>query len=163
MSADGVIAKSANQNAFEWTSPEDKRHFLDLSKKIGAVLMGGSTFRASGRTNYPGRKGFVLTNHPQNYQIGENMFFVNGTAQEVIKQIAAQGIKQVALIGGAKTNQLFLQSGLVDEIYLTIEPLIFGQGLHLSDLQDLQIKLELQQYSKLNQTGTVLLHYLVKK
>jgi len=161
-SVDGVIARDANQNAFEWTSQEDKQHFQILSKKIGVVLMGGNTFKASGRKNYKDRYGYVLTNHPENYELGENMETIAGTPQSVAAQLRAKGHDQVALIGGAEVNRQFLLAELVDEVYLTIEPKIFGKGLHLFDDQELDVRLKLISSRVLNENGTLLLHYRVE-
>lgn len=163
MSMDGVIAKDADHHAFLWTSPEDKKHFVKLSKKIGAVLMGGNTYKASGVKNYKDRKGFVLTNHPQKYDLGEDMFVVNGSPEDVYRQIEQLGVKNLALIGGAQANLLFLKANLVDDIYLTIEPKIFGKGIHIADLEDLDVKLKLESIEKLNNQGTLLLHYSILK
>jgi len=160
-SLDGVIAKDSNHNAFEWTSPEDKKHFQSLSKEIGVVVMGGNTFKASGRKNYPGRIAYVLTRNPENYEMGEDVYALAGTPQSIASELRGKGHEQVALIGGAQVNRDFLLAGLVDEIYLTIEPIIFGKGLHLFDEEDLNIKLELLESKNLNDSGTILLHYKV--
>lgn len=161
-SIDGVIAKNENHNAFEWTSPEDKKHFQELSRKIGVVLMGANTFKASGRKNYPGRQAYVLTSHPEKFEFGENVESLSGTPQSVAAHLRSQGHRQVALIGGAQVNRDFLLAGLVDEIYLTVEPLVFGKGLHIFDDQDLDLRLKLLDNKKLNTQGTLLLHYQVE-
>lgn len=160
-SLDGVIAKDSNHNAFEWTSAEDKKHFQSLSKEIGVVVMGGNTFKASGRSNYPGRIAYVLTNNPKNYDMGEDVYPLSGTPQSVAAQLREKCHKHVALIGGAQVNRDFLLAGLVDDIYLTVEPLIFGKGLHLFDDEDLNIKLSLLESKRLNDNGTIILHYEV--
>lgn len=160
-SVDGVIARDENHNAFEWTSPEDKKHFQSLSKEIGVILMGGNTFKASGRKNYKDRYGYILTNHPENYEFGENMETISGTPQSVAAQLREKGHEEIALIGGAQVNKEFLIAGLVDEIYLTVEPIIFGKGLHLLGEEELELRLELLESKKMNETGTLLLHYKV--
>lgn len=161
-SVDGVIARNENHNAFEWTSPEDKKHFKELSKKIGVVLMGGNTFRASGRRNYPGRIAYLLTRKPDKYEFGDDVFPVSGTPQAVAAHLRSQGHEEVALIGGAQVNRGFLLAGLVDEIYLTVEPVVFGRGLHIFDDQDLELSLTLLDHKQLNEKGTLLLHYKVE-
>lgn len=160
-SLDGVIAKNKDHNAFTWTSKEDKAHFLEKTKEIGVVVMGGNTFQASGRSNYPGRVAYVLTYNPENYEMGENVFALSGTPQSVASELRGKGHEHVALIGGAQVNRDFLSAGLVDDIYLTIEPIMFGSGLHLLDDQDLKINLKLLESKKLNENGTILLHYEV--
>jgi dihydrofolate reductase len=159
---DGVIAKSSDHNAFEWTSKEDKDHFMKTSKELGVLLLGGNTFKASGRKTYPGRVAYVLTNNPDKYDFGENVFPVAGTPQAVAAHLRSEGHQNVALIGGASVNRDFLKAGLIDEMYITVEPLIFGKGLHIFDDDDVEIKLELLEMSKLNENGTILLHYRVK-
>ena len=159
---DGVIAKSSDHNAFEWTSKEDKEHFMKTSKSIGVLLLGGNTFKASGRKTYQGRVAYVLTNNPQNYEFGENVYPVSGTPQAVAAHLRAEGHDDVALIGGASVNRDFLKAGLIDEMYITIEPQIFGKGLHIFDDDDVDIKLQLLEMIKLNDNGTILLHYKVK-
>lgn len=160
-SVDGVIARDEKHNAFEWTSAEDKKHFQKLSKKIGVVVMGGNTFKASGRKSYKDRYGYVLTNHPENYEIGENMETISGTPQSIAAQLREKGHEEIALIGGAQVNKDFLLAGLVDEIFLTVEPVVFGEGLHLLSQEEVNISLELLSSEKLNQKGTLLLHYKV--
>ena len=44
-----------------------------------------------------------------------------------------RGFKSAILGGGAKTNAHFLKAGLVDELLLTIEPKIFGNGISLCE------------------------------
>ncbi len=162
MTADGIIAKNANHNAFTWTSQEDKDHFQALSKEIGVVVMGGNTFKASGRKNYPGRIAYVLTNNPEQYEFGENVEALSGTPQAIAAELRNRGHEKVALIGGATVNRDFLRAGLIDEIFLTVEPLIFGQGLHLFEDDDLEIKLKLISSMKINEQGTLLLNYQIE-
>ena len=54
---------------------------------------------------------------------------------------------------------MFMEAGLIDTLYLTIEPVIFGSGIHLFN-KELDVKLQLQSMQKLNEQ-TVLLEYNV--
>jgi len=161
-SIDGVIAKNPNHNPFEWTSAEDKKHFQKLSKEIGVLLMGANTFKASGRKSYPGRITYFLTGSPQNYDFGENVYPISGTPQSIASHLREQGHESVALVGGAGVNRDFLTAGLVDEVYLTVEPLIFGKGIHIFDDLDIEISLRLLGHRVLNDRGTLLLHYKIE-
>ena len=163
MTVDGVIAKSADHNAFTWTSAEDKKHFVEISKKIGTVMMGGSTFKASGRTSYKERLGIVLTSDPSKYNIGENVITKKGEPEKIYQELVDMGLEHVALIGGARTNADFIKAGLVDDIYLSIEPKMFGKGLHIVDDFDLDFALTLISHKLLNKKGTLLLHYSIDK
>ena len=70
---------------------------------------------------------------------------------------------KVLLAGGARVYSSFIKEGLVDEIYLTVEPVIFGQGKPLLADGDSDVNLKLVSSKKLNKNGTLLLKYIVKK
>jgi len=52
---------------------------------------------------------------------------------------------------------------LVDELYLTIEPRIFGEGKNIVEGRLLNKFLRLIGIEKLNKTGTVVLKYKINK
>ena len=54
---------------------------------------------------------------------------------------------------------MFMQAGVVDKLYLSVEPVLFGQGLTLFN-KELSVKLELVSIRKLGEQ-TVLLEYNV--
>lgn len=162
-SLDGIIAKNTMHNSFEWTSKEDKAHFKSLTKDIGVLLMGGNTFKASGRKSYTDRVAYVLTNNPNKYEFGKNIYPISGSPESVVKHISKEGYSKVALVGGAQVNSEFLQAGLIDEIYLTIEPIVFGEGIHIFENLEQSANLTLISSRKLNLKGTLLLHYSVDK
>lgn len=56
----------------------------------------------------------------------------------------------------------FMKEGLINEIYLDVEPLIFGKGIKLFADSDFEYNLELLEVNKLNE-NTVQLHYKVIK
>lgn len=55
---------------------------------------------------------------------------------------------------------MFLKAGLVDTIYLTIEPIIFGKGINLFN-EDLHYFLKLVSSQTSESTGSLLLEYKV--
>ena len=71
------------------------------------------------------------------------------------------GYKKILLVGGATINGLFLKENLVDELYLTIEPKIFGSGKNIIEGQLLDSKLKLLNIQKINKEGTLLLKYIL--
>ena len=50
---------------------------------------------------------------------------------DLIQKLEKEGVKDVAICGGSTIYTMFLKSGLVNKIYLTIEPVIFGSGIKL--------------------------------
>ncbi len=135
---DGFIARHPDEPA-TWTSGADKKFFVARTKKAGVVVMGARTFATIGRA-LPGRLTIVYS-HSNNHHYPD----VEKTTKpptELLADLEARGFTEVAICGGASIYTLFMKSGLVDTIYLTIEPRFFGQGLHLfNEPLDCQLKL----------------------
>lgn len=73
-----------------------------------------------------------------------------------------KGFSETFLAGGGNVNSSFIKDGLIDEIYLDVEPIVFGKGIKLFSEEDFEYELELLEVNKLNE-NTVQLHYKVKK
>jgi dihydrofolate reductase len=78
---------------------------------------------------------FVLTHHerpPLAMKGGTEFIFVTGGIEDALERaVAAAGEKHVRLGGGVATIRQYLQAGLVDELHLTISPILLGSGEHL--------------------------------
>jgi dihydrofolate reductase len=139
ITADGFIARDAGHGA-DWTSVEDKRNFVRLTKAAGVMVMGSTTFDTIGRA-LPGRRNIVYTSRPKNYQI-EGVETTQEAPRDLIDRLGREGCEAVAIIGGAQIYDLFIKSGLVNELFLTVEPKLFGQGVNLiKSATDLELSL----------------------
>jgi dihydrofolate reductase len=156
MTADGKIAKDKTQFA-DWTSREDKKLFVELSKACGVVMMGENTFKT-----FPAplkeRLNVVFT-EDINKSETPGVKWVSGEPKPVLDELEKMGYTSVLLGGGSFLNSLFLEKKLISEIVLTIEPKIFGAGLSLFN-KDLDADLKLLEIRNLNE-NTVMLHYQV--
>ena len=78
---------------------------------------------------------FVLTNHPREsleLQGGTTFHFVtDGIGSALERARAAAGEKEVSLGGGASVAQQYLAAGLLDEIVVSIVPVLLGDGARL--------------------------------
>jgi dihydrofolate reductase len=78
---------------------------------------------------------FVLTHHartPLKMQGGTTFTFVTDGIESALRQARqAAGAKDIALAGGAKAAQQFLAKGLVDEMELSLVPILLGGGERL--------------------------------
>jgi len=127
---DGKIAKHKKHPA-NWTSKADKKIFVAETKKAGVIVMGKTTYETIGRP-LPGRLNIVMDFKPDKKKnIPDLLEFTNKAPKTIIADLKKRGFSQVILGGGATINGLFLKLGLVDELWLTIEPKIFGEGLSL--------------------------------
>lgn len=156
ITADGLIGRDANHLA-DWTPPGDKKHFVSVTKKAGVVVMGSKTFDTIGKP-LPGRKMIIYTSNPQKYT-NLDAETTDSSPQELITRLEAAGYKDVAICGGARIYDIFLQSGLVTDLYLTIAPLLFGTGVPLF-VNPTQTELRLVEHRMLSESAP-LLHYKV--
>lgn len=158
MTADGYIGRTSDHPA-DWTSADDKRLFVALTKEAGVMVMGSRTYATIGRA-LPGRRSIVYTSSPEKI-VAEGVETTSEEPAALLARLRREGAEGVAIIGGATIYGLFMRERLVDEIYLTIEPRLFGQGLSLFN-SNLDVRLTLKETRRLNQQ-TILLHYTIDK
>jgi dihydrofolate reductase len=109
--------------------------------------MGGRTYEMAGGdwTGYEFQvPTFVLThNPPRKPDPGLAFTFVTDGVESAIRQArAAAGEKDVLVVGGADAGQQQLRAGLVDELQISIMPVVLGGGLRLFEHIGKEIKLE---------------------
>ena len=157
MTADGKIARSSDHFP-DWTSKEDKRIFSEITKKHGVVIMGESTFKTFPRP-LPDRLNVVFTLE-KNPQKQENVKWVSGEPEKVLVELEKMGYESAILGGGANLNAQFLKKKLIDEIWLTIEPKIFGEGLGIFS-GDFDEDLKLLSVEKINEDSVVVKYKVI--
>jgi dihydrofolate reductase len=118
-------------------------------ENVGAVIMGRNMFGGGPgpwKADWKGWWGenppyhmpvFVLTHHPRDPlpMRGDTTFhfITDGIESAQSKAKLAAADKEVLLMGGANAIQQFLAAGLVDEVNLSIVPLMLGGGERLLD------------------------------
>jgi dihydrofolate reductase len=79
---------------------------------------------------------FVLTHHPRDpieMAGGTTFHFVDSFDEAMERAIEAAGEKTVSIPGGASAVRQGLQAGVVDELMLTVVPIVLGGGERLFD------------------------------
>lgn len=165
-SLDGKITMGDNPDVHAWTSAEDATFFQSMLKKATLVVMGRRTYEAMKPTmkHITGRLRIILSHTPEKYkneEIKNLLEFSNENPEQLVKRLSKLDYEEMLLVSGAEVTTEFLKSGLMDEIYLTLEPWIFGAGRPVVLQSVLNSKLELLSIKKLNSHGTLLLHYNV--
>nr|AIA11637.1 RibD C-terminal domain protein [uncultured bacterium] len=158
ITADGFIGRNSGHSA-DWTGGEDKKVFVRLTKEAGTIVMGSRTFATIGRA-LPGRRNIVYTTRPKEIT-AEGVETTKEAPADLLARLEKEGVKAVAICGGGAIYNLFMSEGLVDELYLTVVPLLFGQGVTLFN-GELDSKLDLTETTPLAD-GSLLLHYRVQK
>jgi dihydrofolate reductase len=155
LSADGFIAKN-KEHAAMWTGKEDKKRFVELTKRAGVIVMGSNTFATLPRPLK--ERVNIVYSRSKTFDGAE---VTQKSPIELLKELESRGFKEVAICGGAEIYTMFMESGLVDTLYLTIEPLLFGNGIKLFK-NEMDFKLTLVS-SVQTESGAFLLEYSANK
>jgi dihydrofolate reductase len=142
-SIDGYLTRHDEAGTSAWASAEDHRHFLEVLRSCDVSVMGGETFRASAASILANvaaaasgpitRRRVVWTRDPSKYAdvaVAGALEFTDQPLVAVIERLAADGHRRCAVVGGGQVYGALVAADLVDEISLTIEPVLFGAGVH---------------------------------
>ncbi|GLY04481.1 MULTISPECIES: dihydrofolate reductase family protein [Actinoplanes] len=128
-------------------TPDENKAEMDALVQADAYIMGRNMFspgRGEWDLSWRGWWGeeppyhgpvFVLTHHERDdlpMDGGTTFHFVTGGVEEAMSRAAeAAGDGRVDIAGGAATVNQFLAAGLVDELTLSITPVVLGEGERL--------------------------------
>lgn len=143
-SLDGFIAKSASDD-LSWGAKADKRWFSKVTREIGVVVVGRKTAELIGKP-LPGRLNVVMSR-----SLGK-------TPKQILQELDKKGFKQVAICGGASIYKLWLKEKLVDEVWVSLQPVIFGGGI--KPVEEVELNLELMGQEGIGE-GVVVVKYKV--
>ena len=166
-SANGKLTRGDDPDIYKWTSKEDHDFFFGEVKKAKLIVVGSATFEAAEKLIKlgSGKLTIVLTSNPQKYsnrQKERELEFSSESPKELVSRLENE-YDEMLLAGGAAVYTSFAKEGLIDEIYLTIEPIVFGNGKNLFADEEFETNLKLVSSERLNDRGTLLLKYEVLK
>ncbi len=155
LTSDGFSAREKNEISTHWTSREDARWFAQKTKEIGLCVMGRTTYQTIGRP-LPDRSTIILTSQPSLFETDHissldqisgpipSLATSNMDPKSLVAELTQRNYPAVAICGGSSVYTQFMQAGLVNTLFLTIEPVIFGQGIKLFN-ESIDAKLSLIQ------------------
>jgi dihydrofolate reductase len=123
----------------------DKQYLDEAMARSGAVIVGRNMYEAAGAwggNNPFGVALFVLTHRPEEEPEAGGFTFVNGLDEVIARARDAAGGKDISIGGGADVIRQALRTGHVDELSISIAPLILGGGKRLFDGFDDTVHLE---------------------
>lgn len=162
LSANGKIAAEGGGSSLKWTSKEDTQYFIQKTKAAKNLIMGRKTFETINKP-LKDRTIYVLTTNQEllKKQL-PGVVFTDKQPATLIKNLEEKGEKECCIAGGKSIYEQFLNLNLVDELHLTVEPILFKSGTNLADHLEKDLELELISTEKLN-NSTLLLKYRVVK
>ena len=161
MSLDGYIAK-----------PNDDLSFLSIVEKVGedygysellsqvdTIILGRKTYdwvMQLGELPYKDKNVYIITKtfRPNKGKI----VFYSSNLTELIHNLKIQNEKNILCEGGAEIVNELLRKDLIDELIISIIPILVGKGIRLFDENRPEQKLKLISV-KTFETGLIQLHY----
>jgi dihydrofolate reductase len=137
-SLDGYIAR--RDNSVSWLeSPDDayppgvsEGSAAELVKSIDCYVMGSRTYEHALELGWPyGDTPVVVVTSRALPASRATVECYSGDLERLVKDFLAPRYNHIWLVGGARLCQSFLRLGLVDEIRLSIAPVVLGDGLRL--------------------------------
>jgi len=163
ISIDGFIAKEGRDS--DWVSEVDVPYFEKAIKNAGCIIMGRKTFKQYEGELYPfeGVRNIVITRNPEEIGKYPNVMATQNSPKQIRDMLENLGHKAAIIAGGGETNASFLQARVVDEIILSVHPIIIGKGIKLFELEDSIFGVELEKISVKELTeGLIQITYRVK-
>ena len=163
---DGKITHWGDPHVKKWTSEEDQQYFDKTWDDSSVIVIGSGTFDADPIIPTTKNHLVVLTSTPEKYKNHEvigQLEFTDQSPPHLVELYEREGLRQMLVVGGAHVATSFLKAQLIDELWLTLEPKIFGSGENFVINENLDIDLKLISIEKINERGTLLAKYRIVK
>jgi dihydrofolate reductase len=161
---DGKITKWGDPYIRSWSSQNDQDYFDAIWSDTRVIIMGSGTYIPD--PIQPSSKHLfnIMTRQPEKYKnksIPGQLVFTNESPFQLVKRFEKDGEEKILIVGGAHIAASFLREQLIDELWLTIEPKIFGKGENFVTEEKLDINLRLVSCIRANDQGTLITKYEV--
>lgn len=156
ISVDGRIS-TTKRTLPAWTSQEDWTFFQRALSRADAIVVGRNTYHAAA-ARLRQRTTYVLTSRVQTIYRRGTVTFVNPDSTDLRSLLDTH--RTVAVAGGGRVYYTMIKARLLQDLFITIEPLILGRGVPTT-VGKTTTRLQLRSVQKLNSTGTLLLHYTI--
>jgi dihydrofolate reductase len=150
MSLDGYIAESDDtldwlmkyEGSYEGTGaePGGRGNYERYYEGVGALVMGSVTYEFvldhGGKWPYGGKPTWILSSRDLPQPEGEDVDvrIVNAEVRDLYDEmIAAAGDRDLWVVGGGNVASQFADEGLLDELLVTVVPVVLGEGKPLFD------------------------------
>lgn len=162
ISLDGFI--EGPNGEYDWCFTDGDYGITDFLKRIDALMMGRKTYEVLQQQKeeyaFPKMKAYVFSNTLDKVRKGSVL--VKGDLLEEAQAIKNSPGKDIWLYGGATFTSALLNLNLVDEVWLSVHPILLGGGKPL--FQDIEKRIDLRLHeSKTYASGLVSLWYHLPK
>ncbi|QQG39321.1 MAG: dihydrofolate reductase [Candidatus Aenigmatarchaeota archaeon] len=161
MTANGYVAKPDGETPW---SKEEWNSYARIVKRFGNLIIGRRTYelmKSDERLLKKIGNPFIVV-LTRRHRKDERSVSYAKTPKAAVALLKKKGFKTALIGGGGVANAAFMKAGLIYEIILDVEPLVFGRGVKLFADDNFEAKLRLLGVKKLGQ-NLIQLHYRVSK
>ena len=159
LSIDGYIARQDHR--LDWLDRvggfDDDYGFQKFLESIDTIIIGRKTYEVASTASdpYPGKRVIVVSKTLSSVHAHIELY--SGELSTVIQQLHTEGSQHIWVDGGSIISQ-FLALNLVDEITISIIPVMLGSGIPLFHSFDREISYRLLSFQSYK-SGLAQLHY----
>jgi dihydrofolate reductase len=145
-SLDCYIAREGG--GIDWLFTDDDYGYTKFYDSIDTIIVGRKSYDQSlafDEYPYKGKKVYVFTRKKVRKNNNEqDVEYIDTNIEDFVTSLTHSVGKDIWLLGGGEIVSVLLNAGLVDEIILSIHPIILGTGIPLfRDIQkEVNLKLE---------------------
>ncbi|MBA4283763.1 MAG: dihydrofolate reductase [Candidatus Puniceispirillum sp.] len=120
----------------EDSDPDDSCGMRLFKNDISVIVMGSTSYQqilTFGEWAWPDKLTYVFTSQADLVSENQQIRFVHDTPEDCIETIKwSAKDKNIWLLGGAKLAHAFFRQHLIDEVILTVIPILLGNGIKLN-------------------------------
>lgn len=166
ISLDGFI--EGPDGEYDWCFSDQDYGLHDFFSRIDSIFIGRKSYQMmqqhaanNGGVSVPGMPPmteYIFSDTLK--KVKEGATLVSGDSMAKVREIKEQPGKDIWLYGGASLTDALMKEGLVDELWLSVHPILLGKGKPLFHRQEGRTPLTLL-HSKTYETGLVSLWYKI--
>jgi dihydrofolate reductase len=160
MSLDGFIAGPNGEH--DWIIMDPDLDFAEMTARFDTFLIGRKTFEAMRRMGSDVQSTPEIQNVVFSRTLDASLFpgiRIETDAVQVVTELRARAGKDIALFGGGELFRSLLAAGLVDQIGISLIPVLLGGGIPFLPPPAGRAILKLRKQRIYEKTGTVGLEY----
>lgn len=155
---------------YDWCFTDQDYGLNDFFTRVDAIFIGRKSYEMMQQyaennkeetvPDMPAMTEYVFSKTLSSVKEGAVLISEDSIAEA--RRIKEQPGKDIWLFGGAALNDALMKAGLVDELWMSVHPLLLGSGKLLFHTHNYQTKLRLLE-SKTYETGLVSLRYSIEQ
>ncbi len=162
VSLDGFI--EGPNGEYDWCFTDQDYGMAAFLKRIDTIFMGRKTYEQSltmgGQNPWKGKMTYVFSNSIKEIKAKDTRL-ISGDVKSKVVAIKKEKGKDIWMFGGAELTVALMSERLIDELWLSVHPVLLGTGKPLFSGLKKRIKTKLM-YTKTYNSGLVSLKYEVE-